>query len=132
MAEPGASWWQSFGPFVETAVGSLGALGGRLLWTSFFSARNDELKEDKEDERARRKLLRTIDSRAEVELDRSWKRIDELNVENVRLRADCRLWEMRCRRADTGWHELRTQVIDERRSGSTTPIPPIPKIEDPV
>jgi predicted nuclease with TOPRIM domain len=129
---PENRWWQSFGPFIETAVTSVGVLFGRIAWTSFFSARSEEMKEEKDDDRQRRKLLRSIDSRAEVELDRCWKRIDELNAENMRLRADNRLWEGRCRRADVGWHDLHHQISNERFGAPASPLPSIPKIEDPL
>ena len=74
----GSGWWSDVWPGVSTVAAAAAGLAGKQLWTSFFSARSDDAKEDKADERARRALLRNIDVRAGLELDRSWKRLDKL------------------------------------------------------
>ena len=137
MAAPSEDWltqiWNAVWPGVSVIGGGIATLLGKVFWSSFFSARSDEARELRQDEKDRRQVVRNLDTRASVELERAWKRIDQLEKENDDLRSEVRLWEARARRVDVVAHDLRDGWTMERRALSIvggTPIPSIPLLED--
>ena len=85
MAAPSDDWlgqvWSAVWPGVTVVVSGVAGLFAKTFWSSVLSAHSEEAKQEKQDEKERRQLVRNLDTRASAELERAWKRSDELQEE---------------------------------------------------